>query len=246
MATRLPGHTDAPAGTAPAAAAAAAPACGCDGGCADRAATVAPADRAATLARALVLEYLTIAWNLVEGAVSVAAALAAGSTALLGFGIDSFVESLSGGVLVWRLRAERRNADPAHVAALEHRARRLVAISLFTLAAYVAVDSALALLERDKPQPSIAGIVITVLSIGAMQWLARAKRRAAADLDSRALASDAVQTSACFWLSIVTLTGIGLNALFGWWWADPVAALGVAALVAYEGREAWRGEACCC
>jgi divalent metal cation (Fe/Co/Zn/Cd) transporter len=202
--------------------------------------------RQASLRQALRLEYLTVGWNVVEGIVAVVAALAAGSVALLGFGIDSFVECASGLVLVWRLLVERRGMDEEEIERLDRRARRLVGVSLFLLAAYVAVDAGLALWHRERPEPSVVGIVLTVVSIGAMQWLARAKRRAAAMLSSRALEADAFQTSACFWLSLITLVGIGANGAFGWWWADPVAALAMTWFIASEGLESWRGEECGC
>jgi divalent metal cation (Fe/Co/Zn/Cd) transporter len=200
--------------------------------------------RGRLLARALRLEYLTVGWNIVEGVIAVAAALAAGSVALLGFGIDSFVESASGLVLIWRLRAEQ-GSGARDLAALDRRAHRLVGISLFALAAYITVDASMALATRDAPAVSPVGIAITSLSIGVMLWLARAKRRLAAALGSRALQADAFQTTACWWLSIAALVGLGLNALAGWWWVDPVAALVMAALIVREGREAWRGEDCC-
>jgi divalent metal cation (Fe/Co/Zn/Cd) transporter len=198
------------------------------------------------LRRALRLEWLTVGWNVVEGLIAVAAALAAGSVALLGFGIDSFVESASGGILVWRLLAEMGRAADAHaIERLDRRARKLVSLSLFALALYVAVDASLALWRNERPEASLVGIVLTCVSILVMLWLGQAKRRAAAGLGSRALAVDAFQTTACWWLSIITLAGIGLNAAFGWWWADPVAALGMTPLLIREGVEAWRGEDCC-
>jgi len=203
-------------------------------------------DRAASVRQALGLEYLTIGWNVVEGVIAVTAAVLAGSLALLGFGIDSFVESASGGVLVWRLLAEQRGADSEAVERLDARAHKLVGASLLLLAAYIGIDAAVALWSGDAPRASIAGIVLTVVSMGAMQWLARAKRRAAERLGSRALKADAFQTTACFWLSIITLLGVGLNAAFGWCWADPVAALGMTIFIAREGVEAWRGEGCGC
>ncbi len=202
--------------------------------------------RAPAVRRALTLEYLTVGWTVVEGLVALGAALLAASVALLGFGIDSFVECASGLVLIWRLGAERRGMDEEEIERLDHRARRLVGASLFLLAAYIAGDAALALLRHERPAASFVGIGLTVVSIIAMQWLARAKRRAAAVLRSRALEADAFQTSACFWLSIITLAGIGLNASFGWWWADPLAALGMTWFIAREGQEAWRGEECGC
>jgi divalent metal cation (Fe/Co/Zn/Cd) transporter len=207
---------------------------------------VDPATRPALRARALRLEYLTVGWNAVEGVVGVWAALAAGSVALLGFGIDSFVEGASAVILIWRLRAEAGAKDASAVKALDRRAHQLVALSLFGLAAYIAYEAVASLLSGERPRPSAVGIGLTLVSIGVMVWLARAKRRAAAALHSRALAADAFQTTACWWLSIVTLGGVGLNALFGWWWADPVAALGMTLLIAVEGREAWRGEECGC
>jgi divalent metal cation (Fe/Co/Zn/Cd) transporter len=202
--------------------------------------------RTPVVRRALRLEYLTVGWNVVEGLVAIGAALLAGSVALLGFGIDSFVECASGLVLIWRLGAERRGLDEEEIERLDHRARRLVGASLFLLATYIAGDAALALWREERPAASFLGIGLTVVSIIAMQWLARAKRRAATVLGSRALEADAFQTSACFWLSIITLAGIGLNASFGWWWADPVAALGMTWFIAREGQEAWRGEECGC
>jgi divalent metal cation (Fe/Co/Zn/Cd) transporter len=175
-----------------------------------------------------------------------AAALVAGSVALLGFGIDSFVESASAGVLLWRLAAERRGLDADAVERIDARAHRLVGASLFMLAAWVAWDAADALRSHEIPRASVAGMVITSLSLVTMVWLARAKRRAAARLASRALEADAFQTTACFWLSATTLAGIGLNAALGWWWADPAAALAMSGLIAWEGQKAWRGEACGC
>jgi divalent metal cation (Fe/Co/Zn/Cd) transporter len=196
--------------------------------------------------RGLLLEYFTVAWNVVEGVVSVWAAIAAGSVALLGFGIDSFVETSSGVVLIWRLRAERHARDPAEIELLDQRAHKLVGLSLFLLAGYVAFDAVKALATRERPEPTLVGVGITVLSLAVMGWLARAKRRTASALSSRALEADSFQATACFWLSLITLAGIGLNAVLGWWWADPVAALGMTWFLLSEGREAWRGEDCAC
>jgi len=201
--------------------------------------------RPALLERAFLLEYATVGWNVLEGLVGIGAALAAGSIALLGFGVDSFVETASGAVLVWRLRAERGLHDDVALERLDQRAHRLVGWSLLLLAGYIGLDAALALWRREAPQPSWVGIALTSVSLVAMAWLARAKRSTAVALGSRALAADSFQTSACFWLSIVTLSGVGLNALFGWWWADPLAALAMTPLLLREGREAWRGEDCC-
>jgi divalent metal cation (Fe/Co/Zn/Cd) transporter len=204
-----------------------------------------PASRARTLVHALRLEYLTVSWNVIEGVVAITAALAAGSVALLAFGIDSFVECASGGVLIWRLRAERSAKDATAVERLDRRAHQLVGYSLFVLAAWVLFDASKALYTQERPEASVVGLVLLILSIGAMYWLAKAKRRAAAALKSRALQADSFQTSACFWLSVVGLVGIGLNAAFGLWWADPIAAFGIAALLVKEGRQGLRGESCC-
>jgi len=198
------------------------------------------------LTRALRLEFLTVGWNLVEGVVAVAAALAAGSVALLGFGIDSFVESASAGVLIWRLRAEQtRGGVSKSIEELDERAQRLVGVTLFLLAAYVGFDAVHAIWAGERPNASVVGIAVTTLSIGVMWSLAREKRRTAHRLGSRALEADSFQTTACWWLSIIVLAGVGLNALFGWWWADPVAALGMVYLLVREGREAWNADRCC-
>ena len=198
--------------------------------------------RDAALARAARLEYVTVGWNVLEGLIAVAAALAAGSVALLGFGIDSVVESASGSVLLWRLAAERSARDHGEIEALDRRARKLVGLSLFLLAAFVAGDSLWTFWQGEKPRPSPIGIGLTAVSIGVMWFLARAKRHVAHVLGSRALEADSFQTTACFWLSIIVLCGVGLNAALGWWWADPVAALGMTLFIVREGRGAWRGE----
>lgn len=192
--------------------------------------------------RALALEYLTVGWNIVEGLVAVLAALSSGSIALLGFGIDSFVETTSGAILIWRFQAERNTRDRGAIETLDRRAHKLVGVSLFLLAAFVTLDASLALYHEEKPSPTLVGIALTSISLVVMVWLARAKRRMAAALESRALEADSFQTTACWWLSLTTLAGIGLNASFGWWWADPVAALGMTVFLLREGREAWRGE----
>lgn len=203
--------------------------------------------RPAQVRRALRLEYLTVGWNVAEGAIAVAAALVAGSVALLGFGIDSFVECASGLVMIWRLRKEAASVGrEEHVEAVERRALRLVAASLFLLAAYVAFDAITTLLHRDKPSFSAVGVALTGVSLAVMLWLARAKRRVARELGSRAMEADAFQTTACWWLSLAALVGVGLNGLFGWWWADPAAAVVISALIVKEGIEAWRGEEGCC
>jgi divalent metal cation (Fe/Co/Zn/Cd) transporter len=204
--------------------------------------TLTVADRPRLLLRALRLEYLTIGWNVIEGVVAIAAALAAGSVALMGFGIDSFVESASGSILIWRLLVERRATDEERIEQVERRARKLVAASLVLLAAYIAWDSITSILAGERPQPSLVGIGLAAVSLAVMWWLARAKRRVGIALGSRAMTADAFQTDACFWLSLFLLVGIGANALFGLWWADPLAALGMTVFIGREALEAWRGE----
>jgi divalent metal cation (Fe/Co/Zn/Cd) transporter len=203
-----------------------------------------PPARRGLLEHALRLEYLTVGWNVVEGVIAIAAALAAGSVALLGFGIDSFVESASGAVLIWRLRAEEAGSDHEAIESLEKRALKLVGGSLFLLATFVFLKAGWSLVQQERPEASAVGIAVTAISIGVMWWLARAKRVTAAALGSRALEADAFQTTACWWLSIIVLIGIGANALLGWWWADPVAAIGMCYFLVREGREAWEGELC--
>jgi divalent metal cation (Fe/Co/Zn/Cd) transporter len=206
-----------------------------------------PPVRADHVAAGLRLEYLTVSWNVVEGAIAVSAALAAGSVALLGFGIDSFVECSAGVVMIWRLRAEQlRRVPEAKLHAIERRAQQLVAGSLVAVAMFVAVDAVRTLVGDERPEFSLVGTVLTSVSLVVMQQLARAKRRVAAALESRAMAADAFQTTACWWLSLAALTGVALNGLFGWWWADPAAALAIAGLIIKEAREAWNGEGACC
>lgn len=200
------------------------------------------AERPVFLRRALRLEYVTVGWNIVEGVVAIAAALASGSVALLGFGIDSFVESASGSVLIWRLHAERRATDEERVEQVERRAQKLVAGSLILLAAYIAWVSITSLLGNERPEPSLVGIVLAICSLAVMWWLARAKRRVGIALGSRAMTADAFQTDACFWLSLSLLVGIGANALFGFWWADQLAGLAMTFLIGREALGAWRGE----
>ena len=195
------------------------------------------------LRRGLRLEYLTVGWNVAEGFIAVGAGLAAGSIALIGFGVDSFVETVSGVVLIWRLSAEARGRlDEEAVERVERRAERLVGVAFLLLAAYVAFEAVRSLLAQEAPDASPIGIVLTAVSIAVMLWLARAKRLVGEALGSRALIADSRQTAACWYLSLVTLTGLALNAAFGWWWADPVAALGIVVLLVREGVEALRGE----
>jgi divalent metal cation (Fe/Co/Zn/Cd) transporter len=193
------------------------------------------------LQRGIFLEYLTVAWNILEGIVAVASGVVAGSMALVGFGIDSFIETSSGGILLWRLREEHRGADREK---LERKALRLVGLSFLLLAAYVAIDSIRSLVEKTQPERSLVGIGIAILSLVVMPWLAHQKRKAASQLNSAALQADSRQTSLCAYLSVILLGGLALNATLGWWWADPVAALVMIPIIAREGIEALKGENC--
>jgi divalent metal cation (Fe/Co/Zn/Cd) transporter len=185
------------------------------------------------------LEYFTLGWNLTEAAVAISAGLFAGSIALIGFGIDSLIESLSGGILLWRLQRAQTNEER------ERPALMLVGISFFLLALYVAVEAATSLLRHEQPEISVVGIVLSVVSLIVMPLLARAKRRVAARLESRALFADSRQTDICAYLSAILLGGLLLNAFFGWWWADSVAALCMLPLILHEGMKAVRGRLCC-
>ncbi len=196
-------------------------------------------DRSQLLRRGRALEIFTVLWNSAEGIVSIVLGLLAGSIALIGFGADSFIETSSGAILLWRLQAAR---DPDKDLAAEATALRLVGASLVALAVYMIYDSAGALLRREPPEASLPGIVLAILSLITMPLLARAKRAVAAALGSRALEADALQTSICMYLSVILLAGLILNAAWGWWWADPAAALVMAPLIAKEGVEALRGE----
>lgn len=199
--------------------------------------------RPGVLRRAIRLEWLTVGWNIVEGAVAIAAGVAAGSVALIGFGVDSALETTSGAVLLWRLRGEVRGAlDEEAVERVERRAERLVGVAFLLLAAYVAVEALQTLAAGDRPEASPVGIALTAVSLPVMLWLATQKRGAGVALGSRALIADAKQTAACWYLSVTTLAGLALNALLGWWWADPMAGLVIVAFLLREGLEALGGE----
>ncbi len=184
---------------------------------------------------------LTVGYNALEGLVAIAAGIAAGSVALTGFGIDSVIEVTSGALLWWRLRVELGLAPLGP--AVERRAARGAGFLLLALGVYIVTDSAWVLLTGSRPESSLIGIVLTAISLIVMPLLARGKLRVAASLGSRALRADAHETIVCAWLSVTTLLGLGLNAVLGWWWADPVAALAMLPLIVREGLEAWRGEA---
>ena len=186
-----------------------------------------------------------MAYNVLEAVVALIAGFIAGSVALVGFGADSLIEVASSVAALWRLRSD---ANVHRRARIDATTLRIVGWCFIALAIYVAGDSVKTLWQREIPEASIAGIMITALSVVVMPLLARAKRRVAGALSSAALHAEAMQTSLCAYLSAITLSGIALNALFGWWWADPVAALCMVPIIAKEGLEAVRGDerADCC
>ncbi len=188
------------------------------------------------------LTWTTIAYNSLEALLSIAAGLLAGSVALVGFGFDSVIELCSSLAGLWRLHFD---ASPASRARVERQALRFIGIGFLVLAAYVLIDASRTLLVRERPHESIIGIVVAVGSLGVMPLLARAKRRVAAQLTSTALTAEARQTEICTYLSAILLGGLLLNAVFGWWWADPVAALVMVPLIGYEGLAAVRGRTVC-
>ena len=199
-------------------------------------------DRERLVRRGLRLNYLSIAYNVVEAVVSLVSGLLAGSVVLVGFGVDSVIEVSASAAAQWRLRVD---VDRVRRERVETVTRRGIGISFLALALYVALDSGKSLWLAERPDRSITGIVILTMSVIVMPVLSRAKRRIALALDSRALASEATQTSLCAWLSAIALAGVALNAALGWWWADPVAALAMVPIIAKEGVEGVRGEPEC-
>jgi len=199
------------------------------------------AGRAGLVRRGRLLEYLTVGWNSLEGLIAVGAGLAAGSIALVGFGFDSVIEVTSGLALLWRLHMDA----PERRERAERTALKLVGWSFMLLGAYVAFDAVMSLVRREPPEASYLGIALAALSLVVMPLLARAKRRVAAGINSWALQADSRQTDICAYLSAILLGGLLLNALLGWWWADPVAALVMVPIIVKEGVGALRGETCC-
>jgi divalent metal cation (Fe/Co/Zn/Cd) transporter len=198
--------------------------------------------RQAVAQRGKRLEYFTIAWNSLEGLVAVIAGTIAGSISLLGFGIDSFIEVTSGATLLWRMSVDANQQTRERN---ERLSIRVVGVSFLALAAYVAYESTLDLIGRKAPQHSLAGIVLACVSLVVMPILSRAKKRVASELGSAAMKADAKQTDFCVYLSAILLVGLLLNAALAWWWADPVAGLVMTPIIANEGVQAVKGEACC-
>jgi divalent metal cation (Fe/Co/Zn/Cd) transporter len=199
-----------------------------------------PADREHLVRRARMLAWVGIGWHVAEAAIAIAAGRAATSIALIGFGADSFVESVAGLIVVWRFAERRQDSESA-----ERRAQRLIGASFAVIGVYVGVEAVRSLIAGTHPEASWVGIGLAAVTVVAMPSLARAKARVGDKLHSSATVSEGRQNLLCAYMSAGLLVGLGANALLGWWWADPVTAFAIAGVALYEGGEAWRGNACC-
>ena len=197
-----------------------------------------PARRVVLTRRVRLLVAATITYNVIEAGVALTAGTLASSTALIGFGLDSVIEVSSAAAVAWQF------SGPDHERR-ERTALRIIAVSFFALAAYVSVESVRALLGGDRAEHSTVGLALAAVSLAVMPVLSAAQRRAGRELGSASAVADSKQTLLCTYLSAVLLAGLAVNSLFGWWWADPAAALIIAVVAAREGRDAWRGDACC-
>jgi len=197
-------------------------------------------ERARLEHRARTLAWGGIAWHFAEFTIALVAGIAAGSIALIGFGADSLVETLAGFVVVWLFTGARRGSARA-----ERRAQQLISLSFYVLAAYVTAESIRTLVDGRHPETSWVGVGLAAFTAVTMPLLAAAKRRVGNRLHSSAAVKEASQTQLCAYLSVALLAGLLLNALAGWWWADPLAALAIAGIAVQEGRRSWRGDGCC-
>ena len=204
-------------------------------------ATVETLERPAAVLRGRKLEYFTVVWNTLEGLIAVISGIVAGSISLVGFGIDSFIEVTSGSVLLWRMSVD---ADVHRRQRNEKLALRMVGACFLLLAAYISYESVSDLWMRRAPEHSIPGIILACVSLVVMPLLSRAKRKVGKALGSAAMHADAKQTEFCTYLSAILLLGLLLNAFFGMWWADPLAALIMVPIIANEGIEGLQGKAC--
>src|SRR6478672_3822031 len=198
-------------------------------------------NRQAAAERGKRLEYFTIAWNSLEGLVAVIAGALAGSISLVGFGIDSFIEVTSGATLLWRMTVDAEEQTRERNEGLS---LRIVGTCFLALSAYIAYESVADLISQKAPEHSIPGIILACVSLVVMPILSRAKKRVGKELGSAAMSADARQTDFCVYLSAILLAGLILNAVLGWWWADPVAALTMVPIIANEGRQGLRGRSC--
>ena len=190
--------------------------------------------------RARALAWGGIGWHVIEFGIALGAGIAAGSIALIGFGADSLVEAFAGLVVVWLFTGRRLGSEAA-----ERRAQQLIAISFFALAAYIGVEAVRTIVTVNEPRTSWVGVGLAAFTAPTMPLLALAKRRVGRSLGSTATVKEGAQSLLCAYLSVALLAGLLANALAGWWWADPAAALVIAGIAAREGRESWRGESCC-
>jgi divalent metal cation (Fe/Co/Zn/Cd) transporter len=200
-----------------------------------------PNERARLQRRARLLAWGGIAWHFIEFGIALGAGIAASSIALIGFGADSLIEAFAGFVVIWLFTSNRLHSETA-----ERRAQQLIATSFFVLAAFVSVEAIRTLLGGQHPQTSWVGIGLAAFTALTMPLLARAKHRVGSRLNSSATVKEGAQNMLCAYLSIALLVGLLANAVAGWWWADPAAALAIAAVAAREGVESWRGESCDC
>jgi divalent metal cation (Fe/Co/Zn/Cd) transporter len=202
---------------------------------------IAAADesRAPLVRRAKLLSWLSLVWMTAEGTVGVIAGLIAGSVALTGFGLDSAIEGAASAIVIWRFTGGRESSDAA-----ERRAQKLVGVSFFLLAPYIAAEALFTLVDAERPSTSWVGIGLALGSIVLMPLLGRAKSRLGARLGSSATAGEGAQNMLCAYMAAGVLVGLLANTVLGWWWLDPVIALGIAGLAVQEGREAWRGDVC--
>jgi divalent metal cation (Fe/Co/Zn/Cd) transporter len=201
---------------------------------------LAPQERERLQRRARMLAWGGIGWHFVEFVVAIAAGAAAGSIALIGFGADSLIEAVAGFVVVWLFTGSRLRSPTA-----ERRAQQMIALSFYVLAAYVGVEAIRTLVAADEPGTSWVGIALAAVTAPTMPLLARAKGHVGSQLNSSATVKEGAQNMVCAYLSVGLLVGLLANALLGWWWADPAAALLIAAVAVREGRESWHGEGCC-
>ena len=198
-------------------------------------------ERMRLVKRARLLARLGLVWHGIEAGVAIGAGIVAGSIALIGFGADSLIEAAAGIVILWRFASGRISSEGA-----ERRAQRMIGLSYFLLAAYVGIESGRTLLLQEHPATSWVGMGLSVVTLLTMPPLARAKARVGEELGSAAVKGEGTQNMLCAYLSAALLIGLGANALFGWWWADPLAALVIAGVAVREGLESWRGEQCGC
>jgi divalent metal cation (Fe/Co/Zn/Cd) transporter len=192
-------------------------------------------------ALAIALLWITVGWNVIEGVIAISSGVAAGSIALVGFGLDSFIEVTAAGILLWRMGLP---ADDEQAEARESLAHRVVGVTFFVLAAYIVVQATYSLATASHPESSTVGIVLAAVSLVVMPAVGLAKRWNARRLGSRALIAESTETLVCSYLSLTLFVGLAANALFGWWWADVLAAIAMAPWIVKEGLEGVRGDAC--